>query len=89
MGGCDSRRRGFGQEFAGAFSYVSGPDTLCGYAFSEGVQLVVTDVDSSPLFSESARRTLQVNEVRSWVSTPIVDTDGEVLGDRLDPPASP
>ncbi len=73
-------RRGFSQEFADAFSYVSGPDTLCGHAFSDASQVAVADVDSSPLFSESARETLLVNEVRSCVSTPIVDNDGEVRG---------
>jgi hypothetical protein len=72
--------RGFSQEFADTFSYVSGDDTSCGHAFSDAAQVVVTDVDSSPLFSESAREALLANDVRSCVSTPIVDNDGEVRG---------
>ncbi len=72
--------RGFSQDFADTFSYVSGDDTSCGHAFSDGAQVVVADVDSSPLFSESARETLLANEVHSCVSTPIVDNDGEVRG---------
>ncbi len=72
--------RGFSQDFADTFSYVSGDDTACGHAFSDGAQVVVTDVDSSPLFSESARETLLANEVHSCVSTPIVDDDGAVRG---------
>lgn len=73
-------RLGFSREFAHAFSYVSGLDTLCGHAFSEGVQVVVADVDNSPLFNEFARRTLLMNGVRSCTSTPIIDDDGEVRG---------
>ena len=71
--------RGFSQDFADAFSYVSADDTSCRQAFSDA-QVVVTDVDSSPLFSESARETLLANDVRSCVSTPIVDDDGAVWG---------
>lgn len=44
-------RCGFGREF---------PD-----AFSQRVQVVVTDVDNSPLFSEAARRTLLMHDVHS------------------------
>jgi hypothetical protein len=71
--------RGFSQEFADTFSYVSADDTSCGQAFSDA-QVVVTDVHSSPLFSDSARETLLANDVRSCVSTPIVDSDGAVRG---------
>jgi hypothetical protein len=70
---------GFSQDFADTFSYVSADDTPCGHAFSDA-QVVVTDVDSSPLFSDSARETLLANDVRSCVSTPIVDNDGAVRG---------
>jgi hypothetical protein len=72
--------RGFSQDFADIFSYVRGDDTACGHAFSDGAQVVVTDVAKSPLFSESARETLLAHEVRSCVSTPIVDNDGQVWG---------
>jgi hypothetical protein len=48
-------------------------------AFSNA-QVVVTDVDSSPLFSEPAREALLANDVRSCVSTPMVDDDGAVRG---------
>jgi GAF domain/ANTAR domain len=72
---------GFSQDFADTFSYVSGEDTPCGHSINNnGAQVVVTDVDSSPLFSESARETLLANNVRSCVSTPIVDNDGAVRG---------
>jgi hypothetical protein len=67
--------RGFSQDFADAFSYVSAD----GQVFSDA-QVVVTDVDSSPLLSESARETLLANDVRSCVTTPIVDDDGAVRG---------
>jgi hypothetical protein len=73
-------KRGFGQDLADAFSHVSGHGTSCGHAFSDASQVVVADVDSSALFSESARETLLANEVLSCVSTPIVDDDGEVRG---------
>jgi hypothetical protein len=73
-------KRGFGQDFADAFSYLDEPGTLCGHAFGDARQVVVDDVDSSPLFSESAREILQANEVRACVSTPIVDADGKVRG---------
>lgn len=73
-------KRGFGQDFVDAFSYLDEPGTPCGHAFGDARQVVVADVDSSPLFSESAREILQANEVRSCVSTPIVDADGEVRG---------
>ncbi|WP_082958810.1 GAF domain-containing protein [Mycobacterium sp. E3198] len=72
--------RGFGQDFADAFSYLDEPGTPCGHAFGGARQVVVADVDSSPLFSEAAREILQANEVRSCVSTPIVDDDGKVRG---------
>jgi len=72
--------RGFSQDFADTFSYVNGDDTSCGHAFNDRTQVVVADVDSSPLFSESVRKTLLANEVRSCVSTPIVDDDGAVRG---------
>lgn len=72
--------RGFGQGFVDAFSYVSGHDTSCGHAFDEGSQTVVADVESSRLFSESARATLLAHEVCSCVSTPILDSDGMVRG---------
>ncbi len=71
--------RGFSQAFADTFSYLSADDTSCGQTFSDA-QVVVTDVDSSPLFSESAREALLANDVRSCVSTPIVDDDGAVRG---------
>ncbi|OBH00640.1 hypothetical protein A5696_15570 [Mycobacterium sp. E2699] len=73
-------KRGFGQEFVDAFSYLDEHGTPCGRAFVDARQVVVADVDSSPLFSESAREILQANDVRSCVSTPIVDGDGKVLG---------
>jgi hypothetical protein len=72
--------RGFSKDFADTFSYVSGDNTACGHAFSDGAQVVVTDVASSPLFSEYARETLLAHNVRSCVSTPIVDNDGQVRG---------
>jgi hypothetical protein len=53
--------------------------TLLHRVRNEGA-VVVTDVDSSPLFSESTRETLLANDVRSCVSTPIVDNDGAVRG---------
>jgi hypothetical protein len=70
--------RGFSQDFADTFSYVSREDTSW-RAFRDA-QVVVTDVDSSPLFSEPAREALLANDVRSFVSTPIVDDDGAVRG---------
>lgn len=73
-------KRGFGQDFVDAFSYLDEPRTPCGHAFGDARQVVVADVDSSPLFSESAREILQANDVRSCVSTPIVDADGKVRG---------
>ncbi len=73
-------KRGFGQDFVDAFSYLDEPRTPCGHAFGDARQVVVADVDSSPLFSESAREILQANDVRSCVSTPIVDADGMVRG---------
>jgi len=73
-------KRGFGQDFADAFSYVDERETPCGHALGDARQVVVADVDSSPLFSASAREILQANEVSSCVSTPIVDDDGKVLG---------
>ena len=73
-------KRGFGQGFVDAFSYVGAHGTPCGRAFDAGNQTVVTDVESSPLFDESARATLLAHEVRSCVSTPILDTDGMVRG---------
>ena len=71
--------RGFSQDFADTFSYVRGEDTSCG-AVHNGAQVVVTDVDSSPLFTELTREALLANDVRSCVSTPIVDSDGAVRG---------
>jgi ANTAR domain/GAF domain len=71
--------RGFSQDFVDTLSYVSADDTSCGQAFSDA-QVVVTDVDSSPLLSESARERLLANDVRSCVTTPIVDDDGAVRG---------
>jgi hypothetical protein len=73
-------KRGFGQDFADAFSYLDEHGTPCGHAFGDARQVVVADVDCSPLFSESAREILQANEVRSCVSTPIVGDDGKVRG---------
>ncbi|OBF47501.1 hypothetical protein A5787_10320 [Mycobacterium sp. 852002-50816_SCH5313054-b] len=73
-------KRGFGQDFVDAFSYLDEPATPCGHAFGDARQVVVADVDSSPSFSESAREILQANGVRSCVSTPIVDADGKVRG---------
>ncbi|SPM26735.1 GAF and ANTAR domain-containing protein [Mycobacterium terramassiliense] len=73
-------KRGFGQDFVDAFSYLDEPGTACGHAFDDARQVVVADVDSSPLFSESAREILRAHEVRSCVSTPIVDADGKVRG---------
>lgn len=72
--------RGFGQDFVDAFSYLDEPGTPCGHAFGDARQVVVADVDSSPLFNESAREILQANEVRSCVSTPIVGADGKARG---------
>jgi hypothetical protein len=71
--------RGFSQAFADNFSYVSSDDTACGQAFND-VQVVVTDVDSSPLVSESLREILLANDVRSCVTTPILDDNGAVRG---------
>jgi GAF domain/ANTAR domain len=72
--------RGFSQEFADTFSYLGSKGTPCGSALSDARQVVVADVDGSALFSEPARNTLLANEVRSCVSTPILDDDGDVRG---------
>jgi GAF domain-containing protein len=73
-------QRGFPVTFLQFFRVVKNDMSSCAAALKQGKQIVVADVTSSPLFSESSRRTMIDHEVLASQSTPIVSSDGWVLG---------
>ena len=73
-------QRGFDRPFLEFFGTVSDDSCACGTAMEQGLRIVVTDVATSPIFSEAGREVMLRADARSVQSTPIVAPDGRMLG---------
>jgi len=73
-------QRGLPAPFLQFFRIVKNDMSLCAHAMKKAAQVVVPDVTTSRLFSESARRTMLESEALAVQSTPILSSDGCVLG---------
>lgn len=73
-------QHGFGREFLNFFRYVREDKSACSAALRAGRRTIVTDVKRSRMYTESARRTMLAANARACQSTPIVGSNGRVLG---------
>jgi len=73
-------QRGFRRPFLEFFGIVSDDTTACGAAMHDARRIIVSDVRSSPIFTEDARRMVLDAGAYACQSTPITDTSGRVLG---------
>jgi GAF domain-containing protein len=73
-------QRGFDMPFLQFFRIVKNDESSCAATMKQARQIVVRDVTTSPLFKESARRVMLEQEVLACQSTPIVSSDGRVIG---------
>jgi len=62
------------------FRVVKHDQSACEQAMKKATQIVVPDVTTSPLFSEAARRVMVESEALACQSTPILSSEGWVLG---------
>lgn len=72
--------RGFDCHFIDFFSYVHDSSTSCGTALTESRQVLVDDVDGSPVFAQPDRDELLAAGIRSVLSTPLLDECETVRG---------
>ncbi len=72
--------RGFGREFLDYFDTVSERDCACGAAVEARTRVVVSDVSTEPVFGEQSRAILLRSNVRSVVSTPLLDRSRNLIG---------
>ena len=73
-------QHGFDAPFLQFFRIVKEDESSCAATMKQAKQIVVRDVTSSPLFKESARRVMLEQEVLACQSTPIVSSEGWVIG---------
>ena len=73
-------QRGFDRSFLDFFGTVSNDSCACGTAMEQGLRIVVSNVATSPIFSEASRAVMLQAAARSVQSTPIVAPDGRTLG---------
>jgi GAF domain-containing protein len=74
-------QRGFCQPFLDFFACVHDTQSACGAALIGGVRTIVPDVASDPLFAGTAsRETMLVAEARAVQSTPLIGSNGQVMG---------
>ncbi len=71
---------GFAREFLNYFDTVSGSDCACGAALENGSRIIVADVSNHPTFGEESRAMLLRSNVRSVVSTPLLDRSRKLIG---------
>jgi hypothetical protein len=71
---------GFGRDFVDFFGYVDDGGSACGQTLTHGRQVIVDEVESSPVFDEPDRAMVLKAGVRSVVSTPLLDEQGNVWG---------
>jgi hypothetical protein len=71
---------GFGRDFLDFFGYVDDGGSACGETLTHGQQVVVDDVESSTIFDDPDRAMVLTGGVRSVVSTPLLDKQGDVWG---------
>lgn len=73
-------QRGFYRPFLEFFSTVSDDSCACGTAMEHGLRIVVSNVATSPIYSEASREAMLQAGARSVQSTPIGAPDGRTLG---------
>ena len=73
-------QRGFYRPFLDFFGTVSNDSCACGTAMEQDLRIVVSNVATSPIFSEASREVMLQADARSVQSTPIVAPDGRMLG---------
>jgi DNA-binding NarL/FixJ family response regulator len=74
-------QHGFETEFLEYFDTVtSDKKCVCGAAMGENSRVIVTDVVTDPLFSNQARDVLLRANVRSVQATPLVGSQGKLVG---------
>ncbi len=71
---------GFDPEFVDFFGYVDDTGSACADALRSQCQTLVDEVDTSPVFTESARMVVADSGVQSVLSTPLRDHQGAVRG---------
>ena len=74
--------RGFQRDFLAYFDTVNcDDDCACGSALSQRSRVVVTDVATDPVFGDGeSRQVILRANVQSLQSTPLVDSDGTLVG---------
>jgi GAF domain-containing protein len=70
---------GFNQEFLDYFAIVDDDTSACGRAAAQHAQAVVSDVDSDEAFTPH-RDIAAASKFRAVQSTPLIDTDGNLIG---------
>ena len=74
-------QRGFNRPFLEFFACVNDTQSACGAALIGGVRTIVPDVASDPLFAGTASlETMLTAEARAVQSTPLIGTNGQVIG---------
>jgi hypothetical protein len=71
---------GFGRDFLDFFGYVDDGGSACGETLIDGQQVIVDDVESSPVFDEPDRAMVLTAGVRAVVSTPLLDEHQNIWG---------
>lgn len=72
---------GFGEPFLSFFALVDDADSACGAAAGTRQRVVVRDVATDPIFvGKPSAAVMQAAGARACQSTPLVGTQGEVLG---------
>ena len=72
--------RGLGREFVRAFSRVTKADTTgCARAFRSGEAIVIADINQDPEFKPYVQAAAAVG-FQAVQSTPLISSDGELLG---------
>ena len=73
-------QRGFRRPFLEFFAVVADETTCCGAALAGGRRVIVSDVHSSQIFTDAGRKTMLEACALACQSTPIISTNGTVLG---------
>src|SRR5204863_3958906 len=74
-------QRGFDPAFLDYFNTVHGRQVTCAVAMQHGARVIVEDVKSSPIFTDTAALEVMLEaEARAIQSTPLVSHTGCILG---------
>ena len=73
-------QRGFRRPFLEFFAVVADETSCCGAAMAGSRRVIVSDVQSSAIFTEAGRHTMLEAGALACQSTPIISTSGTVLG---------